>query len=576
MRIGPLPLAVIASENEHETWDDVALEDTFAPQRRAPVRPLTQIAVAPENTVNHGRNVTFTPKYAFRPNTNIDELVSIMKWAGSQSTPLRIKAGGSLHSWSTAAASPNAVYIQPQGMVSMSHGAECARADVRQEDLFHFGAGTTLKAINQFMWARKKAFPVMGGFDGQTIAGVFPTGTHGSVLSYGGLNELVRSIDMVTPAGEKVRLEPAQGITDARAFKLLHPDFHLVQNDEQFAAALVSMGTLGVIHSVTVAATDRFYLREMKTMSSVEETKRVLAGGNLYNLVENSSRPPEPTSRTFPGHPVPAYHLELWWNPHTGKMLTMSRVKVGAEEQAALEAHEPAEFTANPRNLARTLAARAEFARPKVPDVTTEFFGKTLTAVDHFVEQHLGKAFPKFLDLSLASNVDPEYVNRSYNVFHLGDGQSKMPAQSATFSVPLAGDQYLQALDIIQGVANRYAAQYGIYQTAPISLRFVKASPALLGEPVDACKFEIIFSGNDARTIKDAQALMTAYYRALRAQLGNDVRIHWGQTAPSDLSSDDVRATYPKLDRFLAVQKQFDPRGQMMNAWQNQLLRPQG
>ena len=66
-------------------------------------------------------------------------------------------------------------------------GVTDAKAGVDTTNLVEIGSGTTVKEINAQLWAQGKALPVLGGFDGQTLGGVLPTGTHGSVLKAGSL-----------------------------------------------------------------------------------------------------------------------------------------------------------------------------------------------------------------------------------------------------------------------------------------------------------------------------------------------------------------------------------------------------
>ena len=64
----------------------------------------------------------------------------------------------------------------------------------------------------------------MGGYDGQTFAGVMSTATHGSGVAFGPLASFVRSIDLVAAGGVVHRIEPRDGITDADAYRAAHPD----------------------------------------------------------------------------------------------------------------------------------------------------------------------------------------------------------------------------------------------------------------------------------------------------------------------------------------------------------------
>jgi hypothetical protein len=148
-----------------------------------------------------------------------------------------------------------------------------------------------------------------------------------------------------------------------------------------------------------------------------------------------------------------------------------------------------------------------------------------------------------------------------------------LPAQSATLSVPLRGDLYLKALDIMRETAAKFSKENNQWQTGPISVRFVKGSRASLGDPEDVAKFELIFSGNGPEDQKLARALTNKYYDALRAQLGSDVHFHWGQIAPDAAQSREaLKAAYPRFEEFDAIRKSFDPEGRMLNAWQEKLF----
>jgi len=537
--------------------------------------------VVPEKQVNHGRNVSWTPKLAFRPGRDIEQLADVMKWVAKTQAPgTSIKAGGSRHSWSKAAAS-DSVYIHPEGMgfveLAATSPVEALRANLPAEQKRHLvrvGAGTTIRQINSELWAKGLAMPALGGYDGQTIAGVLPTGTHGSVLGRGPLAEVVKSIDLVKPNGDKVRIEPKGGPTDAAEFARTHPGWTLLQEDATFDAALINLGTMGVVHSYLLETRDRFYLNEVRTKTTGKAAQAVLAQGNVYNLVDNVTHPPQPTSRTFQaGHPVPAFHLELLWNPHSDNMLITSRHPVPDAEARELAKKEPADFGRPTRDLIRTLGADSKYSRPQVGTALTDHLGKLVGDVHELVKDLVPKSVVPMVDAAIDALVDGQYTQRSYNVFNIGDGANHLPAQSATLSVPLRGDTYLKAMDIMRRTADQFAKEHGQYQTGPISLRFVKGSRASLGDPEDVCKFELIFSGNGAEDQKLAKALTEKYYAALHRELGNDVRFHWGQIPPeSGQSPQTLRAAYPRFDEFNRIRKQFDPDGKMLNGWQKELF----
>lgn len=542
------------------------------------VRPrLTGALVRPAALVNHGRNIRWKPRMAFRPGADIDELADLVRRLDRQlPAGATIKAGGSRHSWSPAAAS-DGVYIHPEKMKFIEAPA---RGELRRDladpsSYVRIGSGTTIREINRALWRRGKSLPVLGGFDGQTLGGVLPTGTHGSVLAHGPLVDMVQSIDLVTGDGRKVRLEPVGGITDPARFR--RRGWTLIQDDDAFRAALINMGTFGVVHSYVLRATDRFYLGETRTETTGAEAERVLAGGNVYRIME-TGRPGGGAAslRRFAGHPERAYHLELLWNVATDRMIVTSRQPLNRTQARALEKDEPAYFErSRNRNLFRPFFMKRTFSRPHLTELAAEYLGRPAAALTNLVARIAPRLVPRLIDMSLRGLRDRQYIQRSYNVFNIGDGANRIPAQSATLSVPLRGDAYLRAMGVLRQVARDFAAEHGQFQTGPISIRFVKGSKALLGDPEDVAKFEIIFAGNGKRAQALSRQLVWRQYQALYRELGADVRFHWGQLVPEEFDAvarDRIRESYPNHATFEAQRRRFDPRGRFMNPWQRAIL----
>ena len=134
----------------------------------------------------------------------------------------------------------------------------------------------------------------MGGYDAQTIAGVVSTSTHGSGLRWGPFPDLVRSLDLVVAGGEVVRVEPAgradrPGASRCRTTRRVAS----IQDDDRFAAAVCGIGTLGLIHSLVLEVREKFWLNEVRTLSTWEEVREtltedgVLGEGDHYELFLN-------------------------------------------------------------------------------------------------------------------------------------------------------------------------------------------------------------------------------------------------------------------------------------------------
>ena len=85
----------------------------------------------------------------------------------------------------------------------------------------------TIAELNAYLQGRELALPNMGGFDGQTVAGVISTSTHGSGIGFGPLSDFVRSLDIVAAGGTVYRIEPRDGPSDPDAYRARYPDRQL-------------------------------------------------------------------------------------------------------------------------------------------------------------------------------------------------------------------------------------------------------------------------------------------------------------------------------------------------------------
>lgn len=533
-------------------------------------------AVVPMRVFNHSKNQSWYPKILLLP--TLGDLKATIVWL-DQNCPatMKIKAGGSKHSWTQAAAS-NDVYIAPD-LMKMMHmlddEPDVYRNDLgdRRSNLVRFGSGSTIREANRFLWLHNKSFPTLGGFDGQTIGGVFNTGTYGSVLSRGPMADIIVTIDMVLSDGSFVRVEPQDGITDPDSLATESPDIRLIQDNDYFYAALIDMGTMGVVHSYVLEVTDAFYLKEVRTVSSIPEIKEKLRGGKIYQLFRVAGKPVDMATQPpivsngedggFNHHFMPAYYLDILINPNSDK------VSIGSRYPITVDTEDASKFGFKPpgRDLIRTIERGPGFSRPVFITWFQENFRPLLVWGVKTITGIFPSYTPHLLDSVLDAIVEYEYIDRSFNVFNMGRGQSEIPALAGTFFVPLENDMYLDAIDVIQKVAKRFAAQ-NLYVTGPCSMRFVHATEAMLGCPKDVCGFEFLFTG----WTEHAQKMVDGFDVALREKFGGDVRLHWGQLM-RDPNVEQMRSMYSKYDRWLAIRDELDPKSRFLNDWQTKILR---
>ena len=444
----------------------------------------------------------------------------------------------------------------------------------RRGNLVRCGSGNTIRETNHFLWLHGKSIPALGGYDGQTIGGVFPTGTHSSCFTRGPLADMVASIELVRADGSLVRIEPDGGITDPASLLARRPEVRLIQEDDYIIAALINIGTMGVVHSHDLEVTYSFHMKEVRTEITITEMKEKLRGGKIYELSGAPGKPAD-LARTqprisngkdggFASHPIGVYHMEFVINPYSNRMIVTSRHPIVVENDDTFE------FTPPGRDLARTIYLGARFTRPAVQTWITEHFYNFIAWVVDRIVDIFPQATPWLLDNALASLADDSYIDRSFNVFHLGEGSSNIPALAATIYIPLENDNYLEAVDIVRDIAAQLAKRRK-YETAPASMRFIRGFRAMLSFPKDCCSFEFIFTGGT----KHAQMIVDAYDVVLRRRFGNDVRTHWGQLM-RDPSAEEMRGMYAHYDRWRSIRDEFDPNGRFLNEWQMRILPPVG
>lgn len=224
---------------------------------------------------NWSGSVAFQPKTVAYPHTQ-QEIVDLVK--ANQA----VRVVGSGHSFAPLVQT-DAVLVSLERFTGIEAvDTEKMQATVR--------AGTTIKQLGEWLYARGLAQENLGDIDEQSIAGAISTGTHGSGVGLGSLATQVVGLKLVTAYGDVISCSEAE-------------------NRDIFKAAQVSLGALGIITHVTLQLVPAFALDYRWEKMTIDQC--------LANL-----EPYKRDNRNF----------EFYWMPHTdqalGKFMNMTDTAV--------------------------------------------------------------------------------------------------------------------------------------------------------------------------------------------------------------------------------------------------------
>ena len=162
--------------------------------------------------------------------------------------------------------------------------------------LIHVEAGMEVGALCELLDTNPGepwALPTLGGANGQTLAGVISTSTHGGDWQQPPFPDLVRALHLVTDGGRELWIEPARApVTDDVRLRAVLPcaDTEIIRSDEVFDAALVSFGRFGVIYAVILEVTLGFNVAEVITL---------MPSGPLLQAMGDGARAANPLAPLF-------------------------------------------------------------------------------------------------------------------------------------------------------------------------------------------------------------------------------------------------------------------------------------
>jgi L-gulono-1,4-lactone dehydrogenase len=172
-----------------------------------------------------------------------------------------------------------------------------------QSGLVEVEAGITVHELTALLWPHGLALQNQGDIDKQTLAGAISTGTHGTGSGFASLSSRVRAMELVLADGEVVRCSPSE-----RA--------------DLFWAAQVGLGAFGVLTAVTVECVPAFTLAASEVPTTWAELRGSgSAGGPGAGSGSGSG---SPGGTRLDELVATNDHVELFWFPHTDRVLSLT------------------------------------------------------------------------------------------------------------------------------------------------------------------------------------------------------------------------------------------------------------
>jgi FAD/FMN-containing dehydrogenase len=187
--------------------------------------------------------------------------------------------------------------------------------------LVHFEAGIRVAALCEQLAKGNLALPTLGGSNGQALAGVISTSTHGGDWNQPPFPDIVRAVHLVFAGGKEVWIESdsnplTQNGMEAQLRAVLPcPDTLIVRDDRIFNAVRVACGRFGVIYSVVLEVRTQFRVAQVVTTPNSAAVRQALRDGVGTPSVFT------PLLRSLKADPVPTEIVEANGVPYFFQIL---------------------------------------------------------------------------------------------------------------------------------------------------------------------------------------------------------------------------------------------------------------
>ncbi len=315
------------------------------------------------------------------------------------------------------------------------------------ERLYFFQSGCQINQINNILEPRGLCLATTGASNGQTIGGAVSTGTHGSALKIGAMQDYVRALHIVTSEKEHVFVQPKTNPIIGKSFSDIF-GAKLISDDSIFNSALVSFGSFGVIHGIILETVSLFML-ETHCMR-VDYTKAATIYPKLVSFDHGSSTNLKKVLEKFGlKSKDDPYHLDIVVNPYSIKKNAFVRVMYKRPYEK------------------KKLSPKPGSSGIRVGDDALSFFGTVLGKTPGVVSVVVNRLFGQFAEVQSGYTQTPRYIFGDSFVSKPGNGSA-----SVELGVPVEKAKAAVQRIITTAKGKKFAGLIGI--------RFVKNSTATL------------------------------------------------------------------------------------------------
>lgn len=461
---------------------------------------------------NYGWNVSFSPKHFYQPQTEQEVLDILNKHKDGQ-----IRAQGSLHAWSKAAASDDAFLdIKELKAIEITRDNDVATVSV--------GGGCKLTDLIQFLAKENLTIPAMGGITLQSVAGLASTATHGAGKS--SFSHYIKEIRIAA-------YDPTTG--EAKIYEYTDGD--------ELRAARAAIGCMGIILSMKIQCLPRYWIEEhftqIKTLDEVlalEEEwplQSFALSPYSWNYIVFKRRVSQIAGNAFSSWLSRIRDvLMIEWMSHA---LLKIILKFG--DKAVIWYYR----SFSPRALRDTLALNLDYQ------------GLTLHTLHHYRFRH----------------VEMEMFIPEPHLRAVVGTLKEVIEWFAGLTTELSPDFQQQLINI--GMYEHLASAKGKYvHHYPLFFRKVHPDDAMISMTAGNQSYYAIgvFTYFKEENRGDYYKLCQTLAPIMNKLYG--ARLHWGKHFP--LTHAEIAPLYPEMEKFKALCKQVDPNGVFQNDFTKSVL----